>query len=205
MKRPLLSSELDEQQRERLQQLAATLRTLNNRLPTLKADCDTLDALNTSAAALLETVEQQQSGKVLEHFCTDWQDDFNKILPGSPITGYFNPIAPPVKVFTEGEQVVGEVTLERAYEGPPESVHGGIVAGIFDQLLAMANIAKGVAGPTASLTIEYLKPTPILQPLRFICRTAHIDERKITAEGELLQGDELLAKATGLFIRYEPR
>ena len=83
-----------------------------------------------------------------------------------PVYGPGSPLAPPL-VFTEvGEgRVRGEVTLGKAYEGPPGHVQGGVSAALLDHALGRAARSGGHGGLTASLTVRYRRPVPLGTPL----------------------------------------
>ncbi|MFN2640593.1 MAG: PaaI family thioesterase [Actinomycetota bacterium] len=127
---------------------------------------------------------------------TDIQASFS----GDPIIGEANPMAPPVHVLVDGELIRGAVRLGDPYEGPPGYVHGAVVAGIFDMLLGLANIASGNPGMTGTLTIRYLLPTPLHTDLAFEAKTKSVDGRKIYTAGALYAGETLTAEADGLFV-----
>ena len=68
-------------------------------------------------------------------------------------------------------------------------------------MLASANAIAKTGGPTGSLTIRYLKPTPLYEPLRYAAWVERIDERKVLVKGECSLRDEVLTTAEGVFIR----
>ncbi|KAA0234745.1 MAG: PaaI family thioesterase [Actinobacteria bacterium] len=118
----------------------------------------------------------------------------------SPFIGAANPMAPPMRLRHEGQRVVGEVTFGSAYEGPPGCVHGGYVAGAFDELLGAAQSLSGVQGMTARLITNYRRPTPLHTPLMLEGRVDRIEGRKIFAVGTMRDADMLTAEAEGLFV-----
>ncbi len=61
----------------------------------------------------------------------------------------------------EGDKAYGTVNCGYAYEGPPGHIHGGHVAAIFDQFLGMAQLVGKNPGMTGTLTMRYLRPTPL--------------------------------------------
>jgi len=129
--------------------------------------------------------------------------DLNDLQPSffaDPIIGASNPVAPPVSVVVEDGVVRGRVSLGAPYEGPPGHVHGAIIAGIFDMLLGLANIAAGNPGMTGTLTIRYREPTPLHTDLAIECWTDKVEGRKIFTLGTLHAGDTLCAEAKGLFV-----
>jgi acyl-coenzyme A thioesterase PaaI-like protein len=130
-------------------------------------------------------------------------------FPTSPMIGFANPVAPPAEVWAvtgEGGQreVRGRVTFDYPYEGPPTCIHGGVIAELFDELLGLANIVAGLGAMTATLTIRYRRPTPLLAPLELAARNTGRDGRKVYAWGGIYYQGELIADAEGVFIHVPP-
>jgi hypothetical protein len=50
------------------------------------------------------------------------EEDLTAVMPYSPVTGKRNPIAPPIRMWKEGNEVHGEATFSPTYAGPPDSV-----------------------------------------------------------------------------------
>ena len=124
-------------------------------------------------------------------------------VPLSPWAGPFNPIAPPIEVQVEKGEVYGRVRLGKAYIGPPDAAHGGVVAGIMDQLLASCGQSAGVAGLTAHMTVRFRKPTPLFTELTLHAwadpRSGASQRRRVHAE--IKAGDTLTAEGEALVIR----
>lgn len=131
-----------------------------------------------------------------------WQDDdLTAVMPYSPISGKRNPIAPPIRLWKAGEgEVNGEVIFSPTYAGPPDSVHGGIIAAVFDEILAMSNVISGTAGFTGTLTIKYRRKTPLNTPITLWGKNIRQDGRKQLCRGEMRVNGEVTASAEGLFI-----
>jgi acyl-coenzyme A thioesterase PaaI-like protein len=125
------------------------------------------------------------------------------LMPFDLVLGRLNPLAPPVAFSWEDGKSVGRVTFTRPYEGPPGCVHGGMIAAVFDQVLNVANVMSGVAGPTAQLTLRYRKPTPLGVEVRFEGWQTRVAWRRIHAEGQLLAGDTVTAEAEGVFVQLD--
>ncbi len=130
-------------------------------------------------------------------------------LPTSPVAGVLNPIAPPVRLeMVDGENGVPEIRgtawFDYPYEGPPNCVHGGVIAATFDEVLGAANIVAGSPGMTGTLNVRYRKPTPLRAELRLEGRFLDINGRKIRTWGGMYHGDVLTAEAEGLFIEVIP-
>lgn len=130
--------------------------------------------------------------------------DVGDFFDNSPIAGLGNPLAAPVHMRVEGDEVIGEVIWGSAYEGPPGCCHGGHVAAAFDDVLGLAQDLAGQSGMTGTLTVRYRRPTPLHQQHRFVARLDRVEGRKIFTTGELYDPeDNLLAEAEGIFIAID--
>jgi acyl-coenzyme A thioesterase PaaI-like protein len=129
------------------------------------------------------------------------EDDITSVMPYSPISGKRNPIAPPMKLWKAGaNEVRGEAIFSPTYAGPPNAVHGGIIAAVFDEILAMANVISGRAGFTGTLTIKYHAKTPLNTPIELWGINVRRDGRKQISRGEMRVDGKVTATAEGLFI-----
>lgn len=128
------------------------------------------------------------------------ESDLTSVMPYSPVSGRRNPVAPPVRMWREGDEVRGEAVFSPTYAGPPDSVHGGIIAAVFDEVLSMANIITGTAGFTGTLTVRYHRKTPLNTPIEIWGINVRNDGRKQVSRAEMRVGGELTASAEGLFI-----
>jgi acyl-coenzyme A thioesterase PaaI-like protein len=122
------------------------------------------------------------------------------LFPYSPVIGRLNPLAPPMRLETRGEEVHGSVVFSSAYCGPPNHTHGGVVAATFDELLGIVNVVNGVGAMTGTLTVTYHRPTPLFEEIRVEARTQRVEGRKVYTEGQMWHGETLLAEAEGVFI-----
>ncbi|MDH3706512.1 MAG: PaaI family thioesterase [Acidimicrobiia bacterium] len=123
-----------------------------------------------------------------------------EIFPYSPVVGRRNPLAPPVHLWTEGDELYGRVVMGPAYVGPPRSVHGGIVALLFDELLGSTTVINRIGAPTGTLTVVYRSFTPAGEQLDLHAWIDRVEGRKIFVMGEIHHGDTLCAEAEGIFI-----
>lgn len=128
----------------------------------------------------------------------------------SPYGGSANPIAPPLRVeFPKGSdsdgqrKVVGRVRLSRSYEGPPHGVHGGVVAGLFDDLLGNVLALAPPIGMTGKLEITYRRITPIDRDLVFEGWVEEDRGRALILRAVCRAGEEVTAEARGLFVRVD--
>lgn len=128
-------------------------------------------------------------------------------FPYSPLVGLLNPISPPATMrrvaADEHFEIHGEVTFGAAFNGPPDCVHGGVIAALFDELLGSTCVVNGIGGYTGTLTIVYRTPTPLGTPLQMRGTYDRSERRKVFAKGTLHAGDTLCAQAEGIFIQSE--
>jgi len=170
-----------------------------------------LKTLRSHSGALLTQLRQHRQKRALPLYNVKKSDstisaeDCNNMQPYSPVSGALNPIAPPLTYRPEGDRLYSDVTLGTIYEGPPNAVHGAVVAAIYDQLLAMANVAAGTAGPTAWIKVNFSKPTPLHVPLNFVAWKAEQDGRKMLLRGQCFANGELITDCEGLFIQFMPK
>lgn len=121
-----------------------------------------------------------------------------------------NPVAPPLKVTTEVHNdgstvVVGEVRVDRCHEGPPGRIHGGYLAGLFDDVLSgTVRLAGDRPAVTARLKIRYRQPTPIEADLRFEAWLVRAAGRRLLSRARCLLHETLTAEAEALFV-FLPR
>ncbi|MEZ5571579.1 MAG: PaaI family thioesterase [Halioglobus sp.] len=129
------------------------------------------------------------------------EEDITSVMPYSPISGKRNAIAPPLKMWkVSSNEVGGEVIFSPTYAGPPDAVHGGIIAAVFDEILAMANVIAGNAGFTGTLTVKYHNKTPLNTPVELWGVNVRKTGRKLVSRGEMRVNGVVTAAAEGLFI-----
>ncbi|MBY0399712.1 PaaI family thioesterase [Myxococcota bacterium] len=133
-----------------------------------------------------------------------------EFFPYSPIIGPRNPIAAPIRfdvVPLDGgkKEIRAEHVFDAPYNGPPGSVHGGIIALVFDELLGCIGAVSDVGGFTGTLTITYRSLTPIGKPIRMRSWIEGTEGVKTFIKGTMHcdtpAPDTLCAEATGIFIR----
>jgi len=130
-------------------------------------------------------------------------------------SGSVNAVAPPMRLelgeHAGAPAMVGHVRLSRLREGPPGSVHGGVVAGLFDEVMGAASRLEGrPGGLTGRLTVRYRRPTPL--DVDLVLRAWVHDDRptRITVRAELeapaagSSGPRVTASAEAFFVRPRP-
>jgi acyl-coenzyme A thioesterase PaaI-like protein len=118
----------------------------------------------------------------------------------SPISGQANPLAAPLRLWFDGEMVRGSAVYSAAYEGPPNTVHGGHVAAAFDEVVGVAQTASGMAGMTGTLSIRMVKPTPLRTTIRYEGGVERTEGRKIFVWARSYAGETLTAEASAIMI-----
>ncbi len=96
-----------------------------------------------------------------------------------------------------GRRTQGRVRFGAAYQGPPGHVHGAMVAAMYDDLLGSAQL---VAGFTGSITVTYLRPTPLHSDLEVAAWVNRVQGRKRWLRGTCHLDGILVSEAEGLFI-----
>jgi uncharacterized protein (TIGR00369 family) len=95
--------------------------------------------------------------------------------------------------------------LGKRYTGPPGHCHGGIIACILDDAMGKVNKLRQVIALTREMTVEYLKPVPLHEPLRVEGREVKVQGRTHINAAEIQnENGEVLARSRGLFIAIDP-
>lgn len=192
----------DDDQKRELRRLANALRGLVEASVALTAPLPALVALADEAEALRARAAAFAGERPFPRYAAPVDGDLNTILPWSVISGPYNPIAAPVAMSQEGGKAIGTARFGLPYEGPPNGVHGAVVAGVWDQVLAFACMVQGTPGHTATLTTHYRAITPLHQELRFEAEVERTDGRRIYARGRCHAGATLVSEAEGMFILF---
>jgi acyl-coenzyme A thioesterase PaaI-like protein len=119
-----------------------------------------------------------------------------------PIVGPRNAIAPPVTLRLGDGAVFGDVVYDVRFEGLPGLVQGGFIAAAFDIMLGQGVAISGQGGVTGSLSVRYVSPTPLYEPLVYEARFDRLEGRKTFARATLhvVADRRLCAEAEGVFI-----
>lgn len=122
-----------------------------------------------------------------------------------------------IKSYWKGETVVAHYRPHPEYTGGvPENLYGGLLAAILDchgtaAAAAFYHIAQGFSlgketlmrCVTASLTVNYRKPTPMGEELELIARCTGIEGRKVNLELSVQIGENIYCDGTMLAIRVK--
>jgi len=100
--------------------------------------------------------------------------------------------------------LVGRVNIDRLREGPPHTVHGGVVAGLFDEILGAAQrLSGGFGGVTGRLVVRYRKPTPLSDDLEFRAWIHDDRSRRLVMRADCRVGGVVTAESEAVFLRVD--
>jgi acyl-coenzyme A thioesterase PaaI-like protein len=132
--------------------------------------------------------------------------------------GHLNPRGHQVKTRWEGEESVTRFTPEPHHTAIPGYVYGGLIASLVD--CHGTGTAAAVAGRaespgtregdppgelprfvTASLHVDYLRPTPLGPVLEVRGRATEVTARKVVVEARVLANGEVTARGVVVAVR----
>ena len=187
---------------EARRRLAQAIRNLTELVVTTDPAIEEMGAV---AAELEQQAERLRAAPRLYGRMAFQEDGLHGGLPEvshelNAVGGWSNPLSPGMNIWIEGKRVHSSVTCNWAYEGPPEHVHGGFVAAIFDQFMGMAQIVAGQRGMTGRLTVRYHRPTPLNRELKLEAWEVKTEGRKTEMAAEMRLDGEVTATCEALFI-----
>ena len=98
----------------------------------------------------------------------------------------------------------GEFTAHEFLEGPPNLIHGGIIATILDETMITVNKYIEIVALTSELTIRYLQPAFINENLYirgwYVKKSKHTIENRAEIENEM---GKVVARAKGKYIEVD--
>jgi uncharacterized protein (TIGR00369 family) len=119
-----------------------------------------------------------------------------------------NPIGLRLRFRRHGDTVVARHTIADRFHGAPGIAHGGIVATLLDETsCAAVFFVQERFVVTGELTVRYVRPCPVGTPLELRARATGAHPRYAVVEGEVRDGDVVVARSTGKFFfqeRHEP-
>jgi uncharacterized protein (TIGR00369 family) len=116
--------------------------------------------------------------------------------------GANNAIGLHMEFLTDDQRVYSFVTVPEAMAGWDQTVHGGIISTMLDEIMGWTVIylLKKI-GVTKTMTVEFMKPLSVGKRLTVIGAIQEIQsERQVLVTGEIYSDEETLcAKAQGTF------
>lgn len=191
------------------------LRTLGELLATQDPPAEILNEVAAqllTAATLLAAQPRRPRWYELEADGPDAARELSRAYHDElgPLRGRANPIAPPLRFGPaarpdgrpDGAPAVGaRARLGPLHEGPPRRVHGGWLAALFDEVLAVVQRDAAINVVTARLSVRYRRPAPVGEELVFVGWIDDEGERRVVARATCHVGDELVAEAEAEFVR----
>jgi acyl-coenzyme A thioesterase PaaI-like protein len=122
-----------------------------------------------------------------------------------PFLGASNPLAPPMILEPIENGILGIVTLDARHEGVRGCAHGGWISALFDQVLGIAAaVVAGRPAMTGTLTIRFVRPTPIGTELRFAATARRSGDRTLHATATVTAADTITAEAEATLVLVRP-
>jgi uncharacterized protein (TIGR00369 family) len=98
----------------------------------------------------------------------------------------------------------GQYTANVLLEGPPNVIHGGIIAAILDETMMTVNKYLEIVTLTSELTIRYLQPAFINENLYirgwYVKKSKRVIENRAEIENEM---GKIVARAKGKYIEVD--
>ncbi len=186
--------------------IADSLRNIASHIIRMDASSDELSAYAQELQQLEQRMEAQGKVDTSELFkrMVNGEASADDVLMGhdfSILSGKSTAVGFPLETHIEGDRVFGRAYVPLPFQGPPMRVHGGIVAAIFDVLLAQTQAIGKVMGFTATLDITYKSATPLETELELEAWVEKVDGRKLFTAGEIRANGQVCASAKGLWIQ----
>ena len=191
------SAEYVARQRSIYEPLAESVRDLVDATIRSEADADTVAEVRGLVDAAVARLRERQ---IPGAFGVRQTAAGESVGWGNAVIGIRNALAPPVLTRREESgRVVADFHLGAAYEGPPGLVHGGVSALILDHLLGEAASPDRKPRFTGSITVRYLRATP-LGPLRVEAVRTRTEGVKTYCTGHIADAEGMTVEAEGVFI-----
>lgn len=118
--------------------------------------------------------------------------------------GDANPFSIGARIHRDGDEAVLTVRVRAPYEGPPERVHGGVIAVLVDEAMGSLMRILATVAYTGSLTVRYRTAAPLGEALEFRARLLGREGRKISVACTCRSGGGVFAEAEAVFIEVDP-
>ena len=120
-------------------------------------------------------------------------------IPYAPILGRLNPGSIDASLRVIDRAIEGQVTFSPLQAGPMNLVHGGALAGLCDELFALAVLAYGCVGFTREVNVDFRAPARLGQPLTVRAFVEQADEHSLIAKAEVQDEGRVCVAASARF------
>lgn len=119
--------------------------------------------------------------------------------------GRANPLGLAIDGFEVHHDTVRASFVPKAdHRGLASRLHGGLTATALDEIMVWAGILlEGVLSVTGTLELRYRQPVPTDTELHLVGRVENRRGRRLTLSGDLSDGDDTFATASGLYLVTE--
>jgi acyl-coenzyme A thioesterase PaaI-like protein len=184
---------------------AASLRALAHSFSEHDADDVVLTDVADTAAALARRVDDAPARDRLQLMRRGFEGALMGLgFEDRAVGGRSNPTAVELDVRFEGDEIIADVVLRRAFEGAPGRAHGGMVAAAFDDVTGFVIAQLQEPAFTGELTVRYLAPVPVDEPLEVRARLDGRERRKLFISGEVLAAGDVIATCRAIYITVDP-
>jgi acyl-coenzyme A thioesterase PaaI-like protein len=134
---------------------------------------------------------------------TEWSQGAGAWDAGTRQAG---PLVPPFVIDRSADDaLVGRATFTPFFHGGGGAAHGGAIPLLFDHVLGrLCNAPGRTRSRTAYLHVNYRRIAPIGRELGLDATLDREEGRKLFATARLLDGDDLVADAEGLYLALRP-
>jgi acyl-coenzyme A thioesterase PaaI-like protein len=184
---------------------AASLRALAHTFAAHDPDDDQLADISAMATDLARRVDEAPARDRLALMRRGVEESLMGLgFEDRAVGGGSNPTSVELDVRFEGADVVADVVLHRAFEGAPGRAHGGIVAAAFDDVTGFVIAQLQEPAFTGELTVRYLAPVPVDEPLELRTRLDGRERRKLFISGEARADGKVIATCRAVYITVDP-
>ena len=185
---------------------AATLRALTHAFAAHDPDDDVLADVSETATGLACRID---AAPVRDRLALMRDRPKGSVMGGRgfedrAVGGLSNPTSLELEVRYDRDDVVADVVLRRAFEGAPGRAHGGIVAAAFDDVTGFVIGRLQEPAFTGELTVRYIAPVPVDQPLEIRARLDGRERRKLFISAEARAGESVVATCHAIYITVDP-
>lgn len=118
--------------------------------------------------------------------------------------GDANPFSIGAVIRREGDEAVSTVTVRAPYEGPPQRVHGGVIAVLIDEAMGSLMRVLSTVAYTGTLSVRYLAAAPLHEELEFRARLVERNGRKVAVACTCSSAAGVFAEGEATFIEIDP-